>query len=110
MLQHKKVLRARDLRDVVAGEYEDNDGYTHVVRSMDFDTFQALQSKPDDVDDFAHLKGIVRQLVPTLSESELGKVTFDGAKAITTLASVGIEAVEALYPNAVGPASQTSPA
>lgn len=106
----KKVLRIAELRAVVVGQIEDSSGKLHDVLSINLQQYQAFRKPPEGQDDFELMREIVSQLVPTLPAEELGKLNVEGGKAITALAGGGIEVVEEMFPNAVGPASSTSPA
>lgn len=109
-MSEKIVLRLADLRSVVAGQIQDSAGVVHDVRSITFEQHQSLIASDPDRDEMTRVQALVEQLVPTLAKAEVAVLSLEGAKAITALATAGIRAVEAAYPNAVGPASATSPA
>lgn len=109
-MSEKVVLKVAALRDAVAGEMEDSTGTLHNVLSITFDQQQALMAAEEGLDEMTRVRRLVRQLVPTLTETELGSYNLEQAKAISAVSTAGIRAVERAFPNAVGPASVTSPA
>lgn len=109
-MTEKIVLKVGNLRNAVAGEMEDSTGRLHDVLSITFDQQQALLAQDESVDEMTRVRRLVAELVPTLAAAELGTYNLEQAKAITAVASAGVRAVERAFPNAVGPASGTSPA
>lgn len=112
-----RVLRLTELRSAIAGQVEDSTGMAHDVHSITFEQHQGLMATnvadadAPTVDEMTRVKNLVAQLVPTLPKNELMQLNLEAAKAITAMATAGIAAVEAAFPNAVGPASTTiSPA
>lgn len=106
-MSQKKILRIDVLRSRIVGEIE-IDGASHNVKPMTFAAHQTLEGA-DDRSSIAAMRDAVRLVVPTLSDEQLASLDADIGKAILTLAGAGIEAVEALFPNAVSPEGPTSP-
>lgn len=113
MTQPKKILRIKNLRDIVAGEVEverpDGSVEKHNVLQMDFDAHQALAAAEGSAESITVLREIVQKVVPTLAAETVGTFNPDTAQAILTLSGAGIDAVEKLFPNAVSPEPPTSP-
>jgi hypothetical protein len=110
MSTQKKILSIAELRKRTAGEMEFEDGERHDVLQMDFETHQRLSAVDDSPDSFAVLRDVVRKVVPSLRDEQIMGLTPEIAQAILTMSGAGIAAVERLFPNAVRPEGQTSPA
>lgn len=106
----KTVLRLADLRSAVAGQIQDSKGTVHDVLSITFEQHQGLIATDVTADEMTRVRVLVEQLVPTLPKAEVMALSLQAATAITAMATAGIKAVEDAYPNAVGPASEISPA
>jgi hypothetical protein len=115
-MSERVVLRVAELRNAVAGQMQDFAGNVHDILSITHEQHQGLMAthvaNPDapTPDEMTRVRRLVEQLVPTLSKEEILKYNLEICKAITATATAGIKAVESAYPNAVGPASMTSPA
>ena len=108
-MSSKKVLKLNALRNPVAGQIELADGSVHDVLTMDFGTHHSLESA-DAKDSVSAVREAVRKVVPSLTDQEVDALQIEEGQAIMTLSGAGIEAVEKMFPNAVRPEGQTSPA
>jgi hypothetical protein len=107
----KKILRVAEIQAEVVGQMESHTGAVHDVRPLTFDTYQRLTAADATANSLLELRACVEAVVPTLTTEEVGQLTAASAQAILTLAGAGIEAVEAMFPNAVRPETpSTSPA
>lgn len=102
MAETKKVVRLAPLRDLVAGQIEDNSGKVHDVRQLDFDENQRLAEADGTANGITAIRNAVKRVVPTMSDAEIGTLTTDQAQVILTLAGAGMQAVEKLFPNVLG--------
>lgn len=105
-----KVLRLDQLRNKVAGQLE-VEGKSHDVLQMDFATHHDFAAAAEgSADGVEALRTTVQKVVPTLDAETIDRLNMDQAQAIIAFSGAGIEAVERLFPNAVRPESETSPA
>lgn len=84
------------------------EGTDHEVRQMNFETHHLLESVRES-GDVAGLRQAVASVVPTLTAEQVGRLNFDQAEAILSIAGGNIAKVEQLFPNAVSPETPTSP-
>lgn len=97
--------------DVIADEYAGSVvlfGETHQVRQIDgvgYDFAIGLQQGTVDVREGYAL---LAELIPSLSPEQVKKVTGVQLNAVLLIADCQVQAVEALYPKAVGPTAAPS--
>lgn len=112
MTKPKKILRIDLIESPIAGTMEFANGERHDVLQPTVRQQQviiALENEPT-ADNLLEMHKVVRALVPTLTDEQFGALSNEQMRAIITLASANIEAVEALFPLAVSPETpQTSP-
>lgn len=108
MTSDKKVVSLTQLRDPVAGHVE-LDGTTYAVRKLTGGQYERLSAMTADspaVDAY----NLVQEIVPDLPDEVRLALDKDLVAVIMTLASNGIKAVEALFPNGKSPETRsTSP-
>lgn len=106
-----KVIDLRSIQNEIAGRIELNEG-AHDVRRLNVGQYQAAMAIGQDGQTALDVSvQLVTEIVPTLPEAQVRKLPPQALAAIIALASQGIEAVEALLPNAPSPEnpSSTSP-
>lgn len=108
MQTETKVISITHLRERVAGRMEIN-GAEHDVRQVTAGVYQSLKGAAPS-ENMDAIIASVREVVPTLTPEEVAKLTRDQMEAILMCAGGGIERVEAMFPNAVGPETPISPA
>lgn len=108
----KKILRLDLIESPIAGTLELANGDRHDVLQPTVRQQQviiALENAPTGAN-LLEMHGVVRALVPTLSDEQFGALSNEKMQAIVTLASANIDAVEQLFPLAVSPeTTPTSP-
>lgn len=102
----KKVLSITSLRDPVAGQVE-IDGVEYDVLKFNRDQYAVINSW-DNETPVTESYALVAVIVPTMPDTVLGKLNKPEVRAILAMAGSGIEAVEALFPNAISPATTAS--
>ena len=103
----KKIVRIDTIRATIVDEIEVDDAM-YPVHQLTIGTHQRL-AEAEAGNDYAVIRQAVKDVVPTLPDEKLARLTVDHAKAILFLAGSGIAAVEAMFPNVVSPESPTSP-
>lgn len=104
MTDTKKVLILRNVQSRVAGQVELDDGSTHDIRRINGLHAQELVAT-DSSQRVLRLYAIARECIPTANAEDINGLDTEAINAIVSVASRGIDEVEALFPNAIRPAT-----
>lgn len=104
--QNGNILDLRALEGEVAGRIQLRDG-VHDVLALNADQYQQLATM-DESNSVERLYDVAAACVPTLGADRVRTQGIKFAKAITVLAGQGIDAVQAMFPNANGPENESS--
>lgn len=104
----KKILRVDELLNDVVGHL-DMGGTVHQVLQPSLEAQQVMvalenAASPNDID---RIRQAVKEVVPSLTDEQIGKLNSKAAVAILHVSAGNISAVEEAFPNAVSP--ETAP-
>ncbi len=103
----EKILDLGQIRNR-SGRVRLEDGTQHDVFPTKGRTYRGLRAatKEEAVD---KVYAAAKECIPSATAEQIDELTLEQANAVLAIAGAGIAAVEALYPNAVSPATSTSP-
>lgn len=107
MAEPNKVISISTAKKKVMGTIV-VDGVEHEVLQLDFGTNQALMHSDGTSAYLGAIRDAIATICPTLSPETIDRLGLDDGQVILLYAGAGVKAVEAMFPNAVSPETQTS--